>query len=391
VKKNTGPARTNKIDNKGLNDELLPFLIHAVTCETYLIHSNVARIGRFEKQNLLTFCGRIRETIRSCGPPPESILGLEVSVEHFASRRAKIGRLEVLKNNLDLDTIERLPLTCNPVILLETLLSNVKNEVISHQVFIKRAKNEKIVWLKKKLAEVKSSENPDCDEINNLERKLDSIMDSDMRSDLEKYRYFELLNSEKMTPRFLSLAKKENKTISITQICDDTGTAFTSANARTEYIRNFFQKIYKAPDPGDILDENCIQDFLGDEICANPIVTDSKLTNDESLFFEQELTVQELDAAIQQINSKSAGGSDGISTIFLRQYWSFFRKPFTLYANHCFGNGTISPMFNSASIRLIPKKGDTKLMKNWRPISLLNVGFKIISKAIDNRLKKCPM
>jgi hypothetical protein len=45
-------------------------------------------------------------------------------------------------------------------------------------------------------------------------------------------------------------------------------------------------------------------------------------------------------------------------------------------------------MFSSASIRLIPKKGDTKLLKNWRSISLLNVGFKIISKAINNRLKK---
>jgi hypothetical protein len=194
-----------------------------------------------------------------------------------------------------------------------------------------------------------------------------------------------------MTPRFLSLAKKENKTIWITQICDDTWAAFASANKRTEYIRNFFQKIYKAPDPGDILDENCIQEFLGEEICENHIVTDSKLTNEESLFFEQEIAVQELDAAIQQINSKSAGGSDGISTIFLRQFWNFFRKPFTLYANCCFNRGTISPMFNSASIRLIPKRGDTKLLKNWRPISLLNVGFKIISKAIDNRPKKCLM
>jgi hypothetical protein len=148
-RKNTRSARVNKINNKGLNDELLPFLIHAVTCETYLIHTNVARIGRFEKQNLLTFCGRIREMIRSCGPPPESILGLEVSAEDIATRRAKIGRLEVLKNNLDLDIIERLKLTCNLDVLLESLLSNVKNEVISHQVFIKMAKNEKIDWLKK--------------------------------------------------------------------------------------------------------------------------------------------------------------------------------------------------------------------------------------------------
>jgi hypothetical protein len=109
-----------------------------------------------------------------------------------------------------------------------------------------------------------------------------------------------------MTPRFLSLAKKENKTTSINQICDDTGTAFVTVNERTEYIRNFFQKIYKAPDPGDILDESCIQDFLGEEICTNPIVTSSKLNAEESLFFEQEIAVQELDAAIQQINIKSA-------------------------------------------------------------------------------------
>jgi hypothetical protein len=118
-----------------------------------------------------------------------------------------------------------------------------------------------------------------------------------------------------MTPRFLSLAKKENKTTSINQICDDTGTAFVTVNERTEYIRNFFQKIHKAPDPGDILDENCIQDFLGEDICTNPIVTSSKLNAEESLFFEQEIAVQELDAAIQQINIKSAGGSYIFTTI----------------------------------------------------------------------------
>jgi Reverse transcriptase (RNA-dependent DNA polymerase) len=39
-------------------------------------------------------------------------------------------------------------------------------------------------------------------------------------------------------------------------------------------------------------------------------------------------------------------------------------------------------------IKLIPKKGDLTSIKNWRPISLLNCVFKIISKSVDNRLKK---
>ena len=42
----------------------------------------------------------------------------------------------------------------------------------------------------------------------------------------------------------------------------------------------------------------------------------------------------------------------------------------------------------TAKIRLIPKKGDCSKIKNWRPISLLNCIYKVISKSINNRLKK---
>jgi len=37
---------------------------------------------------------------------------------------------------------------------------------------------------------------------------------------------------------------------------------------------------------------------------------------------------------------------------------------------------------------VIYKKGDRKSLKNWRPISLLNVDYKICSKAISVRLSK---
>ena len=42
-----------------------------------------------------------------------------------------------------------------------------------------------------------------------------------------------------------------------------------------------------------------------------------------------------------------------------------------------------------AVIKLIEKKDkDKRFIKNWRPISLLNVDYKIISKALALRLKK---
>jgi hypothetical protein len=44
--------------------------------------------------------------------------------------------------------------------------------------------------------------------------------------------------------------------------------------------------------------------------------------------------------------------------------------------------------FRSAKIRLIPKKGDLTKLTNWRPISLLNGFYKIISRVIAKRLGK---
>lgn len=49
----------------------------------------------------------------------------------------------------------------------------------------------------------------------------------------------------------------------------------------------------------------------------------------------------------------------------------------------CFLDGVLCNSMKSSATRLIYKKhGDIKDLKNWRPLSLLNVNYKICSKAI---------
>ena len=56
--------------------------------------------------------------------------------------------------------------------------------------------------------------------------------------------------------------------------------------------------------------------------------------------------------------------------------------------NFTFQNGTLSISQRQGIIFLIPKKKNTKFLKNWRPVSLLNVDYKIATKTIALRLEK---
>jgi hypothetical protein len=57
------------------------------------------------------------------------------------------------------------------------------------------------------------------------------------------------------------------------------------------------------------------------------------------------------------------------------------------YAIKCFENGRLTKSFKTAVFKLIPKKGDCSDINKWRPISLLSCLYKVISRAINNRLK----
>lgn len=48
--------------------------------------------------------------------------------------------------------------------------------------------------------------------------------------------------------------------------------------------------------------------------------------------------------------------------------------------------GTLCTEINKGVIKLLPKEGDTSLIMNWRPITLLNVSYKIMAIIIEIRL-----
>ena len=87
-------------------------------------------------------------------------------------------------------------------------------------------------------------------------------------------------------------------------------------------------------------------------------------------------------------NNKSPG-SDGISIEFYKIFWNDIKIYLVNSLNYSFQNGDLTDLQKQSVITLLPKTDkDTCFLKNWRPISLLNVDYKIATKTIANRIKK---
>ena len=81
-------------------------------------------------------------------------------------------------------------------------------------------------------------------------------------------------------------------------------------------------------------------------------------------------------------------GSDGLPAEFYKVSWNDIADFFLKSINQAYHAGQLSVTQRRGIIKLIPKKdAEPYLIKNWRPISLLNCDYKIAAKAIVNRFK----
>ena len=112
------------------------------------------------------------------------------------------------------------------------------------------------------------------------------------------------------------------------------------------------------------------------------------LTEEEQGKCEGLLTHNECKEAVDQLRPGKSPGCDGIPAEFYKVFWNCISTLVINSLNCCFEKGHMSPTQRRAIISLIYKKGDKLQLKNWRPISLLNTDYKIMSVVLANRLKK---
>ena len=103
---------------------------------------------------------------------------------------------------------------------------------------------------------------------------------------------------------------------------------------------------------------------------------------------DQDITLPEIDNAVKGFLNNKSPGSDGLTAEFYKYFWGEIREILHKVFEESTKAGSLSPSQRTGIITLLPKQGkDTKYLKNWRPITLLNVDYKIYTHVIKNRLK----
>lgn len=127
---------------------------------------------------------------------------------------------------------------------------------------------------------------------------------------------------------------------------------------------------------------------------TDPAVQTSFLGNHSSLLDPDQaalcegLLTSECFTALHGMAERKAPGLDGLAIKFYLKFWNVLGNDLVAVLHSCFASGCLSLSKRRGIICLTFKKGDRLDPRNWRPVTLLNVDYKLASRLIAGHLLK---
>lgn len=116
-------------------------------------------------------------------------------------------------------------------------------------------------------------------------------------------------------------------------------------------------------------------------------VIPAKVTNEMNQSLIKEFTKEEVEAALKQMHPIKALGLDGMSVIFFQKYWNIVGNDVSCIVLNVLNSNMSMAEINRTNITLVPKTKNLTKITEFRPISLSNIIYKLISKVLANHLK----
>lgn len=276
------------------------------------------------------------------------------------------------------NNFDAIQFTISLCLFYETLLMTIRGETVrfSKQKARKRRKDEfemisEISKLKDLFNISRTQEN--LMRLEEAQRKLEHIRKPYIQGLITRSRVKWHEDGEKCSKYFLSLEKR-NATRKSIQSLKANGRVITS---KKEILQTF--------------SENLRTKYCKDTTTVNAKEyvrknVRRKLSNMQKHALDAPLSLSELHMALMKMKKGKSPGTNGFTSDFFRHFWDVLGVFLFRACKEGLQNKTLINSHRESVVTLIPKQGKPHdSIKGWRPISLLNVDFKIISSAIANR------
>lgn len=184
---------------------------------------------------------------------------------------------------------------------------------------------------------------------------------------------------EKNSAYFFNLEKQHGRKRTIDSLLID-GSLSSCKEQISQFVYTFYRKLYSSAF------DNFATDSFFDKV--TPFIT--QISDLSESFCDVPLTRKELDDVVVKSPSNKSPGPDGLSFEFYRVFWNYIKDLLYEALKECIDRGELTHTMKQGLIVLIPKSNkNIQDLDNWRPISLLNIDYKILAAVYASRLKTC--
>ena len=265
----------------------------------------------------------------------------------------------------NIDEIDNIPNTeiqfnINDRLFLDVLLMELRGQSISYASFRNKQRNDLEKDLINKITYLENNLNENnFGELDVIKTELHDIRQEKIKGYLIRSRAEYIDKGERPTKYFCGLEKHNYISKTMQSLQKDDGTVLMEQNAILKETEQFYKNLYSSRD-SELEDIN-LNEYVGQ--------TMKTITDDQAKRLEGLLTLEEISCTLKNMKNGKSPGLSGFNAdffkVFLKQLGVFVLRSL----NHGYTIGELS------------------ILKNWRPLTLLDTVYKLASGTIANRIK----
>lgn len=214
------------------------------------------------------------------------------------------------------------------------------------------------------------------DEIREVKNKLDDIEKHRLEGQAVRSRAEYIEYGEKSTKYFFDLERERGRRKKMTKIKQTDGTITENKKEICAEVLSFYETLYTKENIDNAHAETLVNNL------------EYSLNEEDQDELDGFITDEEAIKAIKNMENNKAPGMDGLPKEFYGLMWPVIEQDIIEVFNCILLTEAMPPSMTEGLITLIYKeKGDIADLKNWRPITLMNVDYKILMKILADRIK----